>query len=318
MGSAVAVAVSVIVEPVGASSGTFEQAAVANSSIDRRACGNRRGIMETLNILKAMYLRGQAKAPIAQNGYAMAALLVAMAIMAVMMTVAMPVWRQIGQREKEEELVFRGQQWARAVGLFQRKYANAAPPNLDVLVQQRFVRKKYKDPITGKDFLPLLAGQAGANTGAGGQGGRGGGQPATGGQTAAGAQVGQPSAIGTPAGASGGVIGVVSESKATSIRVYNGRSHYNEWSFVFVPQVQQPGAGGAPGTGTPGQPGRGGQPNQPGGPGGGRNSNGPGRGGPGQGGNSSNPFNSRGVQDPFAPTSRPSTPTTPGAPAPRR
>ena len=70
-------------------------------------------------------------------------------------TAAMPVWRQMAQREKEEELVFRGQQYARAIGLFQRKYANAFPPSIDVLVEQRFIRKKFKDPITGKDFLPV-------------------------------------------------------------------------------------------------------------------------------------------------------------------
>ena len=82
----------------------------------------------------------------------MAALLVAMSIMAVMMTVAMPVWKHTGQREKEEELVFRGLQYVHAIGMFQRKFANAYPPNIDVLVDQRFLRKKYKDPITNDDF----------------------------------------------------------------------------------------------------------------------------------------------------------------------
>ena len=72
----------------------------------------------------------------------MAALIVAMSIMAIMMTVVMPVWKQAAQREKEEELVFRGKQYAHAIGLFQRKFANAYPPNIDVLVDQRFLRKK--------------------------------------------------------------------------------------------------------------------------------------------------------------------------------
>jgi len=67
----------------------------------------------------------------------MAALLIAMSIAAVMMTVAMPVWKHQAQREREEELVFRGQQYVHAIGLFQRKYANAYPPNVDVLVEQR-------------------------------------------------------------------------------------------------------------------------------------------------------------------------------------
>ena len=81
----------------------------------------------------------------------------AMSIMAIMMTVVMPVWKQAAQREKEEELIFRGQQYAHAIGLFQRKFANAFPPNIDVLVEQRFLRKKFKDPITNDDFLPLPA-----------------------------------------------------------------------------------------------------------------------------------------------------------------
>ena len=63
----------------------------------------------------------------------MAALLIAMSIAAVMMTVAMPVWKHQAQREREEELVFRGQQYVHAIGLFQRKYANAYPPNVDML-----------------------------------------------------------------------------------------------------------------------------------------------------------------------------------------
>ena len=96
------------------------------------------------------------------RGYAMAALLVSLSIMSVMLTVAMPAWKQMARREKEEELIFRGQQYARAIGLFQRRAGpGALPPNFDILVQQKFLRKKYKDPITNDDFQPLLAGQQG-------------------------------------------------------------------------------------------------------------------------------------------------------------
>ena len=62
---------------------------------------------------------------------------------------------ELAQREKEEELVFRGEQYAHAIGLFQRRTANSYPPNLDVLVQQKLLRKKYKDPITDDDFVPI-------------------------------------------------------------------------------------------------------------------------------------------------------------------
>ncbi len=83
----------------------------------------------------------------------MAALLVALSVMAVLASAAMPSWKQMTQREKEAELIFRGQQYARAIGLFQRRAGPGVnPPNLDVLLQQKFLRKKYKDPITGGDF----------------------------------------------------------------------------------------------------------------------------------------------------------------------
>src|SRR5687767_1409313 len=93
-----------------------------------------------------------------EDGYAMAALLVALSVMSVMASVAMPVWKQFNQREQEAELIFRGEQYARAIGLFQRKAGpGTLPPNIDLLVDQRFLRKKYKDPITNGDFQILAA-----------------------------------------------------------------------------------------------------------------------------------------------------------------
>ena len=220
----------------------------------------------------------------------MVALLVAMSIMAVMMTVAMPVWKHNIQREKEEELVFRGKQYVHAIQLYGLKFANTQPPSVDALVEQRFLRKKYKDPITNQDFDLVRANQA-PQPGAGGQGGaatpgRGGALPGpTPGAGGTGSAAPGPqrgiSQIGSPgANPVGGIVGVSSKSKDKSIRLYNGRSHYNEWVFVYQPQVQAPGAGGAPG-GIPGQrggPGVGGP-----GPIGGQRGRGDGRAGPGFG-----------------------------------
>jgi type II secretory pathway pseudopilin PulG len=205
------------------------------------------------------------------RGYAMAALLVAMSVMAVLMSALLPVWSHMATREKEEELIFRGRQYARAIGLFQRKFANTAPPTIDLLVEQRFLRKKYKDPITNDDFQPIYANQAAL-------------QRPGGGPTAQ--QPGQNVSQGTPApqpmqsgfgttgvGPQGGVIGVTSKSKDESIKVYNGRTRYNEWAFVYVQTAQRPGQSGVPGQGAPGQQQQQGQPGpfgmQPGGPRGG-------------------------------------------------
>src|SRR5688572_26177182 len=92
------------------------------------------------------------------DGYAMAALLVAMSVMAVIMSVAMPVWNTATRREKEEELIFRGQQYARAITLFQRRYPGTFPPNIDILVNEKYLRKRYKDPITNDDFQLIPVG----------------------------------------------------------------------------------------------------------------------------------------------------------------
>src|SRR5262245_30222624 len=97
--------------------------------------------------------RGMRRRPCRSDcGLAMVGLLVTLSVMMVLMTVALPVLSTEAQREREAELVFRGQQYARAVSLFQRKYGNALPPNLDVLINEKFLRRKYKDPITGEDF----------------------------------------------------------------------------------------------------------------------------------------------------------------------
>src|ERR1051325_6746163 len=93
-----------------------------------------------------------AKRGAAEGGFAMAALLVAMTVMAIAMSVALPVWHTMAQREKEDELIFRGEQYARAVALYQRRFPGAVPPTLQVLLDGHLLRKKYKDPMTNDDF----------------------------------------------------------------------------------------------------------------------------------------------------------------------
>jgi type II secretory pathway pseudopilin PulG len=213
--------------------------------------------------------------PADERGYAMAALLVALSVMAILMTVAMPVWKQATQREKEAELVFRGEQYVHAIALYSRKLPGALPPSLDILVEQHFLRKKYKDPITNGDFQPLTQAQAAAGTtqtpgrGAspGGSSARGvGTSPPSSGASPFAAQPARGGAP-SPGAPAGGIIGVVSKSKDTSIRLYKGRSHYNEWAFVYTPPAATPGAG-PPGSVAPGQrqgqPGQGPQPGAPG------------------------------------------------------
>jgi type II secretory pathway pseudopilin PulG len=239
-----------------------------------------------------------------ERGYAMAALLVALAIMAILMSVALPVWRQEARREKEAELVFRGEQYARAIALFKFKNANipnAFPPSIDFLVQNRFLRKKYKDPMTKDGEFVLIGGgsqQPGLNSPGRAQPGQS--QPPqtqTGGRSnpPAGGRSNPPVLPGVqPTVPAAGMIGVRSASTETSIRTYRGATRYDQWQFTFN-IAPRPG-GAMPMANSP--EGGGNNPNNPNVPGGGRN---PGR------GNRGNPgFN------PNRPTTAPPPVGTPG------
>jgi type II secretory pathway pseudopilin PulG len=225
-----------------------------------------------------MHLEGQYERRARPDaGYAMAVLLAGIAIMGIVWTMVVPVWKQQIQREKEAELIFRAGQYARAVALYQRKYANAFPPNVDVLLKEKFLRKKYKDPVTNREFRYLspleLQAQPGLTTtttpapnrpGApspptGGIGGSPSGSP-TGGPNNPG---GSPSAFGPnalgpngpTAGPQAGIAAVVSRSSAASIKVFKNRRQYNQW-IVTVQDVMPRSAAGTPQPGQTNQPGQ--------------------------------------------------------------
>src|SRR5262249_2992979 len=120
-------------------------------------------------------------------------------------------------------------------------------------------RKAYKDPMTkdgqwriihpGESVLP-------------GPGGQGAGTPPSPGvprlpTTRPGTGVGGP---GAPGGTQGAIIGVASTSKDKRLKVFNGRTRYDQWLFIAGQprllgrdQNQRPNTpGGLPGTGVPG------------------------------------------------------------------
>lgn len=192
------------------------------------------------------------------HGYAMAVLMVGIAVMAVLLALAMPTWRNVMQREREEELVFRGEQYVRAIRLYQRKFANAFPPSVEMLVDQKFLRKKYKDPVTKDgDFQLVYEGQFSETPTAGGPQqrpgpvGPGSASPVRPGQTPPSPALQTPGTQG--AGPRGGLMGVKSKSKDRSIRRYNGREVYSEWLFLWRPTALQQSGPPQPGQAPPGR-----------------------------------------------------------------
>jgi type II secretory pathway pseudopilin PulG len=150
------------------------------------------------------------------------------AIMAIMMAAAVEIVSFQAQREKEAELIFRGQQYVEGIRLYRQKYGRY-PMRMKELweADPKVLRKKWTDPITGDDkWGVIFQGQEGRELTV----------PQTG---------PRPTPTRTPVFERqregegekvGPIIGVHSLSTDTSIKVYEGRTQYNMWKFVLEEQ----------------------------------------------------------------------------------
>jgi len=203
-----------------------------------------------------------------ERGYVLLAVLLLLAIILLATMAAAPRLAQQIRRDREEELIHRGTQYARAIKRYYKKFGHypASIAQLEDTNRLRFLRRRYKDPMTENGEWRLIhVGEAkvvpkGALPPAG-QSGLVGATPAAG-PSAPGSQPGETPAVGTPAAAmstpvssgptfgGGPIVGVASMSKQASIRVLNDKDHYNDWEFVYDPRLdltaQQPQQAGAP------------------------------------------------------------------------
>jgi len=93
-----------------------------------------------------------------EEGYILLAVLVMVVFVLIALAVAAPKVAADIQRDREVEMVHRGQQYTRAIKLYYKKFG-AYPPSLDALEKSnniRFLRKRYTDPMTGKDDWHLI------------------------------------------------------------------------------------------------------------------------------------------------------------------
>jgi type II secretory pathway pseudopilin PulG len=99
------------------------------------------------------------------KGYTLLILLFAVTVLSLGLLVAVPVWQTQIQREKEEELIFRGNQYVEAIRLFQAKKPGTFPKTLDELVEEKCLRRLYRDPMTSNgEWNLILPYQRGATT----------------------------------------------------------------------------------------------------------------------------------------------------------
>jgi type II secretory pathway pseudopilin PulG len=93
-----------------------------------------------------------------EAGYILIAVLFLVALVLLTLAIAAPKMAQSIQRDRELELIHRGEQYKRAIKLYYAKF-HAYPSSIDQLVntnQVRFLRKRYTDPMTGKDDWKII------------------------------------------------------------------------------------------------------------------------------------------------------------------
>ncbi|HKD80235.1 MAG TPA: hypothetical protein VKH81_11120 [Candidatus Angelobacter sp.] len=94
-----------------------------------------------------------------QSGYALLALMLAVTLILIALSIEAPRIAQQIKRDKEEELVHRGMDYATAIKRFVHKNGGRYPLSIEQLEDTnhiRFLRKRYKDPMTGEDNWRLV------------------------------------------------------------------------------------------------------------------------------------------------------------------
>jgi type II secretory pathway pseudopilin PulG len=93
-----------------------------------------------------------------QQGYVLIVMLLFLALMVIGLTAVAPAMATRVRREREIELIHRGKQYARAIRLFYRKFGRY-PVRMEELEKTnniRFLRKRYKDPMTASGDWRLI------------------------------------------------------------------------------------------------------------------------------------------------------------------
>lgn len=206
--------------------------------------------------MKSSRERGNANRP-GEAGYNLVVLIMAITVLTIMLAAMLPLVSQEIRRDKEEELIFRGLQYAEAIRVFQMRYQRL-PNKLSELIEvkPRSIRQLWKDPMTddGKWGLIFL------NQG----------QPLQ--NQSPDAQINPPNPPNPPQQPEGGdqegpdqpglqtpkkgdvvqtgpIVGVYSKSHKKSILIFNGRERYDEWRFTVDMLNGQPIDTGSPGVG---------------------------------------------------------------------
>jgi type II secretory pathway pseudopilin PulG len=150
--------------------------------------------------------------PISQKGFTYLAVLIAVAVGGGVLAAIGEMTSHAQQREKEAELLFAGHQYRQAIAAYYERAPGGAkryPQKLEDMLEdtryptaQRYLRKLYPDPVTGKGEWGLMEGPGGGI-------------------------MGVYSLAEAPPIKSGGF------SKADES--FNDVTHYSDWKFFYAP-----------------------------------------------------------------------------------
>jgi len=146
------------------------------------------------------------------QGYVMIVLIVAVAVLAVLLLMAVPLWQTEAQREAEDELVFRARQYVTAIGLYVKEHHNLYPQNFEILHLEKFLRQLYPDPLSADGRWDMVF------------------QDNSGGDAK---YLIVPPHLAKAYFGRANLVGVCSTSAETAFREYRGRKKYNEWAFYL-------------------------------------------------------------------------------------
>lgn len=152
-----------------------------------------------------------------RKGISVVILLIAVSIMAIIILSIYPLWSTAMKREREKELIFRGNQFVESIRIYQLKNPGKFPSSLDDLLKQKCIRKLYKDPTNNFSEWDLIvippkidvSKQAVRNL------------------------LIIPSKYLKYYKDVPQIIGVVSSNPEKSIKIYDKADHYNKWLFYY-------------------------------------------------------------------------------------
>jgi type II secretory pathway pseudopilin PulG len=148
-----------------------------------------------------------------ERGFTYLAVLLALGFTGAALAASAELWSHAAQREKERELLFRGNQYRQAIASYYERSPGTKryPENLEALLEdkrtpyvQRHLRRPYPDPITGSRTWGMVAAPQ------------------------------------------GGIMGVYSMSEDKPIKsggftardaAFEAAAQYNQWQFTYVPKA---------------------------------------------------------------------------------